>query len=247
MKPAQWCDTEFSPLRELTFRTLPCIYFVTMPGECIHIEGLRVEREGTEILRGLSLSVACGERLIVAGPNGAGKTTLLKAILGLVRASAGRILVLGSHVGSREWARGRRRVGYVNQESVHVDFPVSGREVVEIGTCSLPLGASEKRRRIEEAMAAVGCTHLQGRMYARLSGGEKQKLSLARCLCQDPELLLLDEPTSSLDPRSRSELMALLKELNEWRRLTMVMVSHDAQVLSEPEWKIEHMEAGAFA
>jgi zinc transport system ATP-binding protein len=215
--------------------------------QCIHIEGLRVQREGTEILRGLSLSVACGERLIVAGPNGAGKTTLLKAILGMVRASAGSIQVLGSSVGSREWARGRRRVGYVNQESVTVDFPVSGREVVEIGACTLTLGRSERRRRIEEAMAAVGCAHLQGRMYARLSGGEKQKLSLARCLCQDPQLLLLDEPTSSLDPGSRSELMSLLRELNERRQLTMVMVSHDAQVLSEPAWKIEHMEAGAFA
>ena len=218
-----------------------------MADRCIHIEGLHVQREGTEILRGLSLSVACGERLIVAGPNGAGKTTLLKAILGMVRASAGSIQVLGSSVGSREWARGRRRVGYVNQESVTVDFPVSGREVVEIGACTLTLGRSERRRRIEEAMAAVGCAHLQGRMYARLSGGEKQKLSLARCLCQDPQLLLLDEPTSSLDPGSRSELMSLLRELNEQRQLTMVMVSHDAQVLSEPAWKIEHMEAGAFA
>jgi zinc transport system ATP-binding protein len=218
-----------------------------MRGECIHIEGLHVERDGTEILRGLSLSVACGERLIIAGPNGAGKTTLLKAILGMIRAREGRIRVLDTEVGSREWARGRRRVGYVNQESVQVDFPVSGREVVEIGTCSLPRGRSEKRRRVDEAMDAVGCTHLQGRMYARLSGGEKQKLSLARCLCQDPQLLLLDEPTSSLDPRSRSELMTLLKELSERRRLTMVMVSHDAQVLSEPDWKIQHMEAGAFA
>jgi len=218
-----------------------------MSEECIRIDGLHVQREGVEILRGLSLMVACGDRLIVAGPNGAGKTTLMKAILGMVRASAGRILVLGQPVGSREWSRGRRRIGYVNQESVHVDFPVSGREVVEIGTCSLRLGRAEKRRRIEDAMAAVGCSHLQGRMYARLSGGEKQKLSLARCLCQDPQLLLLDEPTSSLDPRSRSELMDLLRVLNERRRLTMVMVSHDAQVLSEPEWKIEHMEAGAFA
>ena len=236
-----------APDHRLTFLTLPCIYFLTMSEECIRIDGLHVQREGVEILRGLSLTVGCGDRLIVAGPNGAGKTTLIKAILGIVRASAGSILVLGQPVGSREWSRGRRRIGYLNQESVHVDFPVSGREVVEIGTCSLPLGRAEKRKRIEDAMTAVGCSHLQGRMYARLSGGEKQKLSLARCLCQDPQLLLLDEPTSSLDPRSRSELMELLRVLNERRRLTMVMVSHDAQVLSEPEWKIEHMEAGAFA
>jgi ABC-type Mn2+/Zn2+ transport system ATPase subunit len=215
--------------------------------DCIRVDGLRVQRDGIEILRGLSLAVPCGERLIVAGPNGAGKTTLLKAILGMMKTAAGRILVLGHPVGSREWARSRRRVAYVNQESVQVDFPISGREVVEIGTSMLSLGRAERRRRIEEAMVAVGCSHLHGRMYARLSGGEKQKLSLARCLCQDPRILLLDEPTSSLDPRSRSELMELLKGLNEKRGITMVMVSHDAQVLSEPAWKIQHMESGAFA
>ena len=216
-------------------------------GACIHITGLRVQRDGAEILRGLSLTVGCGERLIIAGPNGAGKTTLLKVLLGLVKAASGQVSVLGHPVGSRSWSRMRRKVGYVNQESVHVDFPVSGREVVEIRACAAPLGRAEKRRRIEEAMAAVGCSHLSGRMYARLSGGEKQKLSLARCLCQDPELLLLDEPTSFLDPGSRAELMGLLGELNRRRGLTVVMVSHDPQVLSGDGWRLEHMEAGAFA
>lgn len=215
-------------------------------GACLQIDGLHVEREGAEILRGLSLSVDCGERLIVAGPNGAGKTTLLKAILGIVPARAGRVVVLGDQVGSRQWSRSRRRVGYVNQESVTVDYPISGQEVVAIGTCSLRLGRGERNRRIEQAMAAVGCEHLRHRGYARLSGGEKQKLSIARCLCQDPQLLLLDEPTSSLDPASRADLMALLRRLNEQRRLTLVMVSHDAQALSEPGWRIERMEAGAF-
>jgi ABC-type Mn2+/Zn2+ transport system ATPase subunit len=214
--------------------------------QCIRVENLDVTRDGAAVLRGLSLTVACAERLIIAGPNGAGKTTLLKVLLGVIPKSAGRVVVLGSEVGSVEWSRGRRRVGYVNQESVHVDFPVSGREVVEIGTCSLPLGRAEKRRRIEEAMATVGCAHLQGKMYARLSGGEKQKLSLARCLCQDPQLLLLDEPTSFLDPRSRGELMDLLKSLNERRGLTVLMVSHDSKALTEAGWRIERLEAGAF-
>jgi ABC-type Mn2+/Zn2+ transport system ATPase subunit len=218
-----------------------------MAGSCVLVESLDVAREGSQILRGLTISVACGERLIIAGPNGAGKTTFLKVLLGLVKKSGGRVAVLGAEVGSREWLRHRRLVGYVNQESVHVDFPVSGGEVVEIGTCSLSLGRAEKKRRIETAMADAGCSLLADKMYARLSGGEKQKLSLARCLCQDPQLLLLDEPTSSLDPQSRGELMDLLRRLNEARGLTVMMVSHDSQALSEKGWRIERMEAGVFA
>jgi ABC-type Mn2+/Zn2+ transport system ATPase subunit len=218
-----------------------------MAGSCVLVESLDVARERNLILHGLTLSVECGERLIIAGPNGAGKTTFLQCLLGLVKKRSGSVAVLGSEVGSRAWLRQRRRVGYVNQESVHVDFPVSGREVVEIGTCALSLGREEKRKRIQSAMATVGCAHLQGKMYARLSGGEKQKLSLARCLCQDPQLLLLDEPTSFLDPRSRGELMELLKRLNEERGLTVLMVSHDSQALSEKGWRIERMEAGVFA
>jgi ABC-type Mn2+/Zn2+ transport system ATPase subunit len=215
--------------------------------DCLIVENLHVTRDGTRVLRGLSLAVACAERLIIAGSNGSGKTTLLKALLGLIPKTAGRVSVLGGEVGSREWLRDRRRVGYVNQESVHVDFPISGREVVEIGTCSLPLGGAERRKRIEDAMTTVGCAHLAAKMYARLSGGEKQKLSLARCLCQDPQLLLLDEPTSSLDPQSRGELMELLKSLNETRGLTVLMVSHDLQALTETGWRIERLEAGVFA
>ena len=168
-------------------------------------------------------------------------------ILGLQRWSAGTLRVLGAPVGTREWSRHRRRVGYVNQEAISVDFPFSGREVVEIGVCALPVTARVKRERVQEAMSAVGCTHLQHRMYARLSGGEKQKLSLARCLSQDPSVLLLDEPTSSLDPVSRREVMDILHDLNERRGLTVVMVSHDSQVLAETSWRIERMEAGSFA
>ena len=216
-------------------------------GTVLELKEVRTHYGRIEALKGISLQLKKGEIVTLIGANGAGKTTLLKVLLGLVKKTGGRVAVLGSEVGSREWLRNRRRVGYVNQESVHVDFPVSGREVVEIGTCSLPLGRAEKKRRIEDAMSAVGCAHLQGKMYARLSGGEKQKLSLARCLCQDPQLLLLDEPTSSLDPRSRGELMDMLKHLNEVRGLTVVMVSHDSQALSEKGWRIERMEAGAFA
>ncbi len=220
---------------------------MSRPDSCIAAEGISVAIDGHPVLQNLSFSVACGERVIVAGPNGAGKTTLLRVILGLQRWSAGTLRVLGAAVGSREWSRRRRKVGYVNQEAVSVDFPISGREVVEIGACTLPLGRRDRRTRIQDAMDAMGCAHLQRRMYGRLSGGEKQKLSLARCLCQDPAVLLLDEPTSSLDPPSRREVMDILHELNDARGLTIVMVSHDSQVLTETSWRIERMEAGRFA
>jgi ABC-type Mn2+/Zn2+ transport system ATPase subunit len=233
--------------RDLTFHPRASIPFPGMIDECIRVEGLRVVRDGALVLRDLSLVVGCAERLIVRGPNGAGKTTLLKVLLGLVAPNSGRVLVLGEEVGSRPWSRRRHRVGYVNQEAVQVDFPVSGREVVEIGACSLGLPRQEKRGRIERAMEAAGCSHLAGRAYARLSGGEKQRLSLARCLCQEPELILLDEPTSFLDPRARQELMELVSRLNQQRRITVVMVSHDSQLLEAPGWRSEHMEAGAFA
>ena len=217
-----------------------------MAEECIRVEQLRVVRERAEVLRGLSLVVRCSERVLIRGPNGAGKTTLLRVLLGLLRPTSGRVMMMGNEVGSRAWSRRRSRVGYVNQEAVSVDFPVSGREVVEIGTCGLSLGRRERRDRITRAMAAAGCAHLAARAYQRLSGGEKQKLSLARCLCQDPELLLLDEPTSFLDPGSRLELMQLVRTLNEERKLTVVMVSHDSSLQDAPGWRVEHLEAGAF-
>ena len=147
---------------------------MAQPDACIAAESIHVSIDGHSILHDLSFSVSCGERVIVAGPNGAGKTTLLKVILGLQRWSAGTLRVLGAQVGTREWLRHRRRVGYVNQEAISVDFPFSGREVVEIGVCALPLTAPVKRERVQEAMSAVGCTHLQHRMYARLSGGRSR-------------------------------------------------------------------------
>jgi len=220
---------------------------MTPAGACISADAISVAIDGHSILHDLTFRVNRGERVIVAGPNGAGKTTLIKAILGLHPLSAGTLSVLGALVGTREWSRRRREVGYVNQEAVSVDFPYSGREVVEIGTCTLSLPRSEKERRVREAMDAIGCTHLQRRMYARLSGGEKQKLSIARCLCQDPSILLLDEPTSSLDPASRREVLDILIHVNESRALTVVLVSHDSEVLAEKAWRIERMEAGSFA
>ncbi|HTP58113.1 MAG TPA: ATP-binding cassette domain-containing protein, partial [Spirochaetia bacterium] len=124
---------------------------MAQPGGCINADAISVAIDGHFILRNLTFRVRCGERVIVAGPNGAGKTTLIKAILGLHPLSAGILTVLGAAVGTRDWSRRRREVGYVNQEAVSVDFPYSGREVVGIGACALSLPRREKERRVQEA------------------------------------------------------------------------------------------------
>ncbi len=180
----------------------------------------------------------------MAGPNGAGKTTLLQALLGLLVPSSGAISVLGMAVGSAEWRRERRRVGYVNQESVQTTLPITAREVVEIGLCAAPPGGAEKRQRILRSMERAGCAPLAPRSFRELSGGEKQRVSLARCLAQDPELVLLDEPAASLDPAAKDDLLRLLERLNEEWGLTVLMATHEAAHLEESAWPVLRLSDG---
>ena len=149
-------------------------------------------------------------------------------------------------VGSRQWYRERRRIGYVHQESIQVDFPISAYEVAEIGVASVRLGRKQRRKRVHEAMELTGCYPLRHRPYSMLSGGEKQKVSLARCVCQAPRILVLDEPTSSLDPKSKEEITALLESLNRTLGVTVLMVSHDITHIDEKSWAMSEMVGGRF-
>jgi ABC-type Mn2+/Zn2+ transport system ATPase subunit len=210
----------------------------------IELERVRVDRGPRVVLSSFDLEVERGERVIVAGRNGTGKTTLLKAILGLVPHQEGEISVLGVRVGSRRWQRLRGRLGYVHQESLEVDLPISAFEVSEIGACLHTTDPRRRRALVLEAMRLTGCEHLAPRLYAQLSGGERQKVSLARCLSQHAELLLLDEPTTSLDPVSRGELMELLEQLSRERGITVLMATHDTEILTRDDWRIHHLEDG---
>ena len=214
--------------------------------DAIVVSALSVRRGDTTILNEIDLSVAHGRRVLVFGRNGAGKTTLLKVILGLIRPSSGQVRVLGMDVGGRHWYRERHRIGYLHQESINVDFPISAYEVAEIGVASVRRGRRQRRERVHAAMKLTGCYSLRSRPYSTLSGGEKQKVSLARCVCQAPRILVLDEPTSSLDPKSKEEITALLESLNQTLGVTVLMVSHDTTHIDEQSWAMSEMVGGCF-
>jgi ABC-type Mn2+/Zn2+ transport system ATPase subunit len=212
----------------------------------IELKHVRIQRGSRPVLESFDFTVRSGERVIVAGQNGTGKTTLLKAILGLIPHQAGEIRVLGARVGSRGWSRKRQRLGYVHQEGIQADLPISAYEVSEIGACRHTRSAHKRRAVVEEAMSLTGCNHLRRRLYSQLSGGERQKVSLARCLSQHAQVLVLDEPTSSLDPSSRREFMELLERLNRERGITILMATHDSDVLKRDDWRIYRLEDGRF-
>lgn len=207
------------------------------PEHCaVRLEALHVVRGETPVLTGIDLRVGFGEKVLVTGANGAGKTTLLKTILGTIAPSSGRVVVAE--------AEGReRRVGYVNQESVPVSFPVSSWEVVAMGVAVVRATGAQRRTRVREAMAATGTTALAARVYGTLSGGEKQRIAIARCLAQQARILLLDEPTASLDGEGKRTLVSLVERLADDEGITVIMVTHEADAMDRSGWR--HVEIGA--
>lgn len=196
----------------------------------LKISGLSVVSRGQKILDDISLELEEGSFLGLIGPNGAGKTVLLKVILGLIRPSSGSIAVLGS---SPEGARGR--VGYVPQYArFDGSFPIKVRDVVLMGRLPrkrLFRGFSpDDARRANELLAQVELDGFGDRDITRLSGGQLQRVLIARALAVEPKLLLLDEPTASVDSKVGQSIFRLLEELSG--RMTIVLVSHDIGVIA---------------
>ncbi len=215
----------------------------------IKIENAVVAYRENVALRGVSLAVSRGEFVAVIGPNGAGKTTLLTVINGLARLSEGRVRVLGHEVNGQARQELRKRVGYLAQvEVVDPRMPVSVREVVMIGRYGL-LGLFRRPgrsdwSRVDEALEMVGMTDLSRRPIGHLSGGEQQRVAIARCLAQEPDIFLLDEPTASLDWKAQAELLELVKRIHNERRLTTLFVTHDLDALPQTCDRVVFMKDG---
>ena len=197
----------------------------------LRVRGLRYTYpDGHVALTGVDLDVAAGERVALLGPNGAGKTTLVLHLNGILPGAhgdgAGEVVVGGLRVDPRDRAavaEVRRRVGVVFQDPDDQLFLPTVAEDVAFGPANLGLRGEELRRRVDEALAAVGMAEHRDRSPHHLSYGQKRRVAVAGVLAMHPELLVLDEPSSNLDPAARRELAEILAGLP----VTLLMVTHD--------------------
>jgi ABC-type cobalamin/Fe3+-siderophores transport system ATPase subunit len=202
----------------------------------IDIENAVVSYREDIALRRVSLKVRAGEFVGIFGPNGAGKTTLLTIVNGMGKLHQGRVWVLGHDLSVGNGRSLRKKVGYVAQvENIDPRMPMIVREVVMLGRYGrLGLFRRPGRRDwdiVDTVLELVGMTHLARRPIGHLSGGEQQRVAIARCLAQEPELFLLDEPTASLDWKAQTEILELVKRIHHERHLTTLFVTHDLDAL----------------
>lgn len=201
----------------------------------IELKDVSINIDGVQILENISFQINKGETVGVIGPNGAGKTTLLKAILGLVKIDRGKIQVFGTKpalLGEK-----RRLIGYIPQmHAFEPRFPVSSTDVVSMGLLNhhpRSLFSSPRRQRqVLHALESVGLADYAHHPFHDLSGGQQQSILLARAIVAKPQLLLLDEPNSSLDVAARESFLRLLENLQKQLNLTIMMVSHDLRSIA---------------
>ena len=200
-------------------------------GVSVELEDAAFGYDGDLLFSHLNVSLPEGERLLIQGDNGKGKTTLLKMLMGKLEPTTGKVLIDGVPPSKIR----NRTIGYIKQQQSQQQFPVSVREVVSMATDS-SLSKERQKWEIDTALRRVGIQDLQDRNFYTLSGGERQKVSLARCLCQKARLLLLDEPTSFLDAKSREALLETIRALTLNEMPTIIVVTHDKQLEKDLAW-----------
>jgi zinc transport system ATP-binding protein len=201
-----------------------------MKNEVVRIEHLWFSYGTEPVLEDVHLTLNHLDFLSIIGPNGGGKTTLLKLLLGLLKPTRGTIQVL-----EQKPEQSRRQIGYVPQKTtIDARFPITVWDVTLMGRLGrIPHGRkyrAEDRELASEALRKVKMYDLRDRQIGKLSGGQQQRALIARALVTDPKLLLLDEPTASVDSQIKRDIYELLAELN--KQMTIVIVSHDIGVVS---------------
>ncbi|MHA1782086.1 MAG: metal ABC transporter ATP-binding protein [Promethearchaeota archaeon] len=198
----------------------------------ISLRNISVKYQRIFALQNVNLDVYQGDYIGIFGPNGSGKTTLLKVILGLIEPVEGEVKLFGTY----NLKKMRTSIGYVPQDIyVKKSFPATVLEVVEMGLYGKvgflrPLSPEDKKK-AEEALHIVHMGHYKNRPIGHLSGGQLQKVMVARALASNPKILLLDEPTSALDFVMVRDLMQLLTELNQKYNITIIAINHHLDLL----------------
>ena len=195
--------------------------------ELIKLENAAIGYEKTAMMDPITIGIECNQFWGVLGPNGSGKTTLLKTILNLIPAVSGDVIFDENIV-----------VGYVPQnETFDTIFPISVYEIVSMGRYSRVRPGSKlstiDHEIVDRSIESAGISHLKDRTFRSISGGEKQRALLARSLAGEPDLLVLDEPTASVDIKGETEIMELVKKIQGEGKLAVIMVSHFLDTVSE--------------
>ena len=205
---------------------------------------------GPLAVRGVSLAVSPASLTAIIGANGSGKSTLIRMLAGLLHPASGEILLDGRRLEQWERRTRARQIAYVPQITA-MAFPFRVLDIVLSGRAPhiapFHLDRAVDRERALEALASTGAAHLADRSFTVLSGGERQMVILARALAQEPRLLLLDEPSTSLDLKHRAELMRTLARLREERGLSVVMITHDLQLTGSLFDRIVALSRGEIA
>jgi zinc transport system ATP-binding protein len=198
--------------------------------EVLSAQGLSFQYNSTEILTDISFRLYTGDYLGIVGPNGSGKSTLIKLILGLLQPNKGLISLFERNVADFEdW----RKVGYLPQKinAFNPHFPATVKEIVSLGllsTKSYPRRITKSDDKvISSALELLGIHDIRNELIGELSGGQQQRALIARALVSEPELIILDEPTTALDPEVRERFFAILKDLNEKKLVTLIIITHD--------------------
>ncbi len=200
------------------------------------VKTLHVSYGPIQALRGVTMSAKHGEFLGIIGPNGSGKSTLLRAIVRELRPHEGQILLDGRDIWLFDSRALARRVAVVPQNTA-IAFDFTVLEVVLLGRTPhlgrLEMEGANDYQAAENALAVTDTAHLRDRPATQISGGELQRVMIAKALAQEPELLLLDEPTSHLDINHQLHIMDLVRELNDQRGLTVISVHHDLNLAAQ--------------
>ncbi len=213
----------------------------------LKLSGVHFAYQSAGVIRALDLSVEQGEMVALLGANGAGKTTLLKLAAGLLRPQAGSVLLNGGPLAA--WSRRQlaRRLAYLPQEAIPA-FGFAVALMVELGRAPYRRGlrglTPKDRQAVGRALLETATADFADRDFTELSGGERRRVLLATVLAQEPELLLLDEPTAHLDLRFQAEILALLRQLRRQRALTLIAAMHDINLASLYFDRLVLMQAG---
>jgi tungstate transport system ATP-binding protein len=208
----------------------------------IEIRDLVIQRSGRDVLRINTLDIQRGETLAVVGPNGAGKTTLLLALAHLLKPARGEIIFEGKSLMDWGELEYRRQISFVFQSPLLLDMTVE--ENVALGLKFRGISKAEIQLRVEKWVRSLGVESLSKRRAGQLSGGEAQRVSLARAFVLSPELLLLDEPFAALDPPTRAQLLDDLSSLLGEGRRTAVFVTHNLREAAQIADKVAVIVGG---